>query len=55
MVGKKTVHFTSKPTNSNPIKAEMLIQKLTPIVAITNVQDNKEIVAVANDDDGYLN
>ena len=42
-IGKKTVQFLPKPSNSSSTKADISIQKPTATVATIDVQDDIEV------------
>ena len=53
-IGKKTVQFMPKPTSSNSTKLVALIQKLILTVPTTDVQGDKEVVIITNDNEVTL-
>ena len=52
--GKKTGLFAPKTTPSSPVKTVTPVQKSTPIVATTDVQNGEEVIIVTEDDEVTL-
>ena len=49
-IGKKAVLFAPKTTSYSPIKRVTPVQKLTLTAAGINIQDDKDVAIVAEDD-----
>ena len=53
-IGKQTVQFVPKITTNSPIKAATSIQKPTPTIIAIDVQDDKEVAIVVEDNEVAL-